>query len=204
MIHDEIEAKSFQIILQELGAHTFSEQELAIVLRIIHASADFDFAKTIRFSSHAIMTGIQAIKQGCHIITDVHMVEAGISRSKVKPFNCDVICAIDSENVQELAQEKNITRAAASIMLLKEKLPRSIIAIGNAPTALLEVLRIYREENIKPLLVIGMPVGFVQASEAKDLLNHSDLEFITNIGRKGGSPIAAACVNALLQLAKTV
>jgi len=204
MVGDEIEARSFQIILQELGEHNFSDQELSIVLRIIHASADFDFAKTIRFSSQAITAGIQAISQGCHIITDVQMVKAGISHSKIIPFKCDVICAIDSEEVQKLAQQNGITRAAASIQILKDKLPKSIVAVGNAPTALLEVLRIYQEENIKPLLVIGMPVGFVQASEVKDLLNRSSLAYITSLGRKGGSPIAAACVNALLQMAKTV
>jgi len=202
MIGEEIETESFRIIQLELGSHNFREDELAVILRIIHASADFDYARILRFSPQAIDAGVNALKNGCNLITDVRMVEVGVSRKKLQGFHSSLYCIIDEEATQELAQSEGITRSTAAMRLLKEKLAGAVVAIGNAPTALFELLRIVQNEHIQPSLVIGLPVGFVNAIESKEALIKSDLEYITSVGRKGGSSIAVACVNALLRLAE--
>ena len=192
----EIEKNSFQIITDELGKTNFTEKELRVVIRIIHATADFELAELIRFSPTAIEDGIEAIQAGKPIVTDVNMVKAGISR-RFFPRADVVRCAIDDAEILRVAKETGVTRAAASIRALSDSIDGGIVAIGNAPTALMEILAMAREGMIRPALVVGVPVGFINAAESKAALAESDLTFITIMGRKGGSTIAAAMVNAL-------
>ena len=201
-----IEKNSFEIIRSELPEHStlsFSEQELAVVVRVIHATGDFEYASNIRFSPDAIERGCAILKQGGSVITDVRMVQAGLSTRFLENKASRAKCLIDDAATLQYANENNLTRAAAAIRLQKELLPNAIIAIGNAPTALLEVLRLSEEEGIRAGLVVGIPVGFVNAAESKDALAQSSLPFITSLGRKGGSAVAAAIVNALGALRET-
>jgi precorrin-8X/cobalt-precorrin-8 methylmutase len=197
---EEIETESFRIILQELGEHHFSAQELPIVQRVIHATADFEYAQLLTFSPSAISNGVNALRSGCRILTDVQMTAVGISQPYLQRFSSLVRCAVAEPETAALAQQAGITRSAAAIRRLAGDLPNAIVALGNAPTALFEVLRL-AQEGYRPALVVGVPVGFVNAAESKAALSESDLPFITVRGRKGGSTVAAAIINALLRLA---
>lgn len=198
---EEIEAESFRIILEEMGPHPFSPLELPIVQRVIHATADFEYAQLLAFSPTAIADGIQALRTGCRVLTDVQMTAAGISQAHLQQFSGSVRCAIQDAETASLAQEQGITRSAAAIRRMAADLPGAVVAIGNAPTALFELLRLAQSEGLRPALVVGIPVGFVKAAESKAALQQSGLVSITVRGRKGGSTIAAAIVNALLRLA---
>jgi len=198
---DEIEPESFRIILEELGAHSFSAQELPIVQRVIHASADFEYARLLAFSPSAIADGIQALRSGCRVLTDVQMTAAGISQAHLQRFSGSVRCAIQEPETTALAQSQGITRSSAAMRRMSAHFSGAVVVIGNAPTALFELLRLVENEGLKPALVIGVPVGFVNAAESKAALQNSDIPYITVRGRKGGSTIAAAIVNALLRLA---
>jgi precorrin-8X/cobalt-precorrin-8 methylmutase len=203
----EIEHNSFSIIRSEMGDHTFTEQELAVVVRVIHATADFEFGDILRFHpdvgpSHAICAGIDALRGGCTVVTDVRMVQVGISERLLTPFGGGIVCDIGHPEVQALARERGLTRAAVAMRRNKQQMNSGIVAIGNAPTALLEVIRLVRAEGIRPALIVGVPVGFVNAVESKaELLKLRAVPCITTVGRKGGSPVAVAIVNALLRLA---
>jgi precorrin-8X/cobalt-precorrin-8 methylmutase len=192
-----IEKESFRIIETELRDTRFTSRELPVVRRVIHTTADFDFRELLRFTPNAINAGIGAIKRGCGIITDVRMVETGIMMYRLKPFNASVHCFSSDADVIKRAALENLTRTAASMRKAAQYLEGSIVAIGNAPTALMELLRILKANNIRPALVVGVPVGFVGAAESKDALMASGLEYISTSGRKGGSTVAAAIVNAL-------
>lgn len=192
-----IENESFSIIRKELGPNHFTEPELRVVIRMIHATGDFEYAENVRFSDHAISDGVAALRAECKMFTDVTMVQAGISSRFLTGKDARVHCLIANERIGAEAETQGITRAAAAMRDQKDALNGAIIAIGNAPTALLEVLRLTREENIRPALIIGIPVGFVNAAESKEMLSESNLSYITSLGRKGGSPVAAAVVNAL-------
>ncbi len=197
----KIETESFRIIRSEMQNHFFSEEEAAVVVRVIHATGDFEYAENIRFSRDAIDAGRNAIRNGYPIITDVNMVKAGLNRKNPGGKNCGTVhCWIDTDETRAAAVEMGTTRAAAAFRLNKTFITDSIVAIGNAPTALLEVLRLAAEEGLRPALVIGVPVGFVNAAESKEFLYTSDLNFITSLGRKGGSPVAAAIFNAIKAL----
>ena len=196
-----IENESFGMIRQEMGPHSFSEGEEPVVVRVIHATADFEFAQTLWFHPAAIRASIEALKAGCSIITDVRMVEVGISKRLLTPLGGQVLCAIADEAVRARAEREDTTRAVAAMRELAPHMENAIIAIGNAPTALLEVMRLAREEGVRPATIIGVPVGFVSAVESKDELSTLDLPHITALGRKGGSTVAVAIVNALLRLA---
>lgn len=198
---DQIEAESFRIILQELGAHSFSPQELPIVQRVIHATADFEYAQLLAFSPTAIQDGIRALRSGCRVLTDVQMTAVGVSPVYLERFSCSVRCAIREPETLALAHEQGVTRSTAAIRRMAEELPGALLALGNAPTALFEALRLWQEEGLRPALVVGVPVGFVNAAESKAALEESGLPYITVRGRKGGSTVAAAIVNALLRLA---
>lgn len=198
---EEIESESFRIILQELGAHSFSAQELPIVQRVIHATADFEYARLLAFSPTAIRDGIRALRSGCRVLTDVQMTAVGISPVYLERFACTVRCAIRDPETLALAHEQGITRSTAAMRRMAEDLPGALLALGNAPTALFEALRLWQEEGLRPALVVGVPVGFVNAAESKSALQESGLPYITVCGRKGGSTVAAAIVNALLRLA---
>ncbi len=196
-----IERESFEIIRAELGAHAFTEAQLNVVVRVIHASADFDFVQIMRFSPGAVEAGIEALRRGCTVVTDVRMTEAGISRHMLAKLGGRKLCAIDAAAVEAAAETAGTTRSTMAIRQHAADINGGIVAIGNAPTALLEVIRLVREENLRPALVVGMPVGFVSAVESKDELLTLNVPYITAVGRKGGSPIAAATLNALLRMA---
>ncbi|MEF2967355.1 precorrin-8X methylmutase [Paenibacillus sp. M1] len=197
----EIEALSFELIAQELGEHDFTELQYPVVRRIIHASADFELGRSLVFHPRAVEAGIAAILEGRPIIADVRMVEAGISKARIHRFGGEARVHITDEDVIAEAKERGTTRAIVAMRKACAEAPGGIYAIGNAPTALLELIRLVKEGAARPGLVIGMPVGFVSAAESKDELRKLDIPYITNIGRKGGSTVVVAAVNALSLLA---
>jgi len=201
MLPHEIESESFRIIRSELGPHPFSEDALTIAVRVIHATADFDFRDTLRFSPGAVEAGIAALRDGCSVVTDVRMVQVGISVVCLADFGGKVICDIRNPEVIDDAKVLGVTRATLAMRRNAPLIDQGIVAIGNAPTALFEVIRLVREEGVRPALIVGVPVGFVNAVESKDALLALDVPYITAIGRKGGSTVAAATINALLRLA---
>jgi precorrin-8X/cobalt-precorrin-8 methylmutase len=194
-----IEKESFDIISTELDESAFSHAELPIIKRVIHATADYDFAKILSFSPGAIEAGIRALRAGADIITDVRMIEAGISAGRLAFLGPGrVRCFSSDADVAAMAERENITKTAASMRKAAEFLGGAVAVIGNAPTALNELLSLAAENKTAPALIIGVPVGFVGAVEAKDALMKSGREHISTIGRKGGSTVAVAIVNALL------
>jgi len=197
-----IEDESMQIIENEIGSHPYNEQQWPIVRRIIHSTADFDFARDnkIIFHKTAVQSGLDALKNGCSIIVDVNGIIGLMNKQNPKDFGNNVICNISEPSLIEAAKKENKTRAQMSMRIAKEDMNGGIVVIGNAPTALLEVMEMIKEGITKPALVIGIPVGFVSAVESKDELAKMDTPFITNQGRKGGSPCASAIVNALYKL----
>ena len=198
---EAIEAESFRIIAEELGEHSFSPDEFAVVQRAIHSTADFEFAKTMRFAPGAIRSGIEAIRAGRSIVADVQMIQAGINKTGLKKFGGEVYCFISDDDVVAAAKAAGLTRAIMSMRKAARQLPGAIYAIGNAPTALLELLKL--AETAQPSLVVGVPVGFVSAAESKEDLYQSTLPYITALGRKGGTPVAVSIINALIRLAAT-
>ncbi len=198
-----IETDSFAIIDSEVGAHDFPDAEWQIVRRVIHSTADFEFKELMAFHPDAVNSGIRALKRGCPLVLDVQMIAAGLNQERMHYFGCQTYCSISDPDVIARAKELNSTRAIESMRKLHTlgKLEGSIIAIGNAPTALLEVLRLIDEEDVRPALIIGVPVGFVSAAESKDLLTQSQVPWLAARGRKGGSTIAVAILHALFALA---
>ncbi len=197
----EIESRSFKIIDKEAGEHGLQREKWAVVRRLIHTTADFDFIEQTRFHPHGVAAGITAIKQGAPIVTDTRMAQVGITKRHLDPFGSEVHCFIDDLEVIASAKAENTTRAAAAISKAADLLHGGVAVIGNAPTALIELVRLHEQEKLQPALVVGMPVGFVNAVEAKELLVASGLIYISVAGRKGGSAVAAATVNALANLA---
>ena len=191
-----------EIIELEVGSHPYNDVEWPIVRRIIHATADFDFAgeNKMVFHKDAITSGINALKNGCSIIADVNGVIGGLNKQNPKDFGNNLICNISDPDLAERAKQENKTRAQMSMRIAASEMNGGILVIGNAPTALLEVIKMIREVVTKPALVIGIPVGFVSAEESKEELQTVDVPFITNTGRKGGSSCAASIVNALFKL----
>lgn len=198
----EIESKSFEIITEELGEHPYTPEQYPVVQRVIHASADFELGRSLVFHPEAIQAGIAAIRSGKTIVADVQMVQVGISKARIQRFGGDVRVYISDPDVAEEAKRLNTTRAIVSMRKAIREADGGIFAIGNAPTALLEIIRMVKEGEARPGLIIGMPVGFVSAAESKDELLKLDVPFITNIGRKGGSTIVVAAVNALSIMAE--
>ncbi len=200
----EIEIESFRIIDEEMGEHSFSSDEWQVVRRVIHTTGDFDYAQRIRFTSDAITSGVKAIREGACIYADTRMVRVGLAPWRLQWHCNNVICPSENPENQEAAEASGVTRTSAAFRGCSGQLAGSIIAIGNAPTALHETVRMIEEEGIRPALVIGVPVGFVQAEESKSLLWQAEEQpCITVLGRKGGSSVAVAIVHALLELAKT-
>ena len=197
-----IEDESMEIIEHEVGSHPYNDMEWPIVRRVIHATADFDFAgkNKIIFHKDAITSGISALKNGCSIIIDVNGVIGGLNKQNPKDFGNNIICNISDSGLAERAKQENKTRAQMSMRVAALEMDGGIVVIGNAPTALLEVIKMIREGITKPALVIGIPVGFVSAAESKEELQTINVPFITNTGRKGGSSCAASIVNALFKL----
>ena len=196
----DIEAESFRIITAELGETGLGFREFQVIRRIIHATGDFAFAENIRFHPQAIDAGLSAIRAGKNILVDVNMAVAGVSSRLLASFGGKVICRMNEPETAALAKERGSTRAEASMLrALTDQV--GIVAVGNAPTALLAVMDLIEAGKWQPDLVIGVPVGFVNAAESKELLAEQEYPFITALGRKGGTPVAVAAVNALLKLA---
>ena len=197
-----IEDQSMEIIEREIGSHQYDELEWPIVRRVIHATADFDFAKDnkIIFHKDAIKRGIDALRKGCNLIVDVNGVIGGLNKQNLNEFGNNTICNISNPIIAEEAKKYNKTRAQTSMRMAASEMNGGIVVIGNAPTALLEVIQMIQEGVTTPALIIGIPVGFVSSPESKEALQALDVPFITNKGRKGGSPCASAIVNALFKL----
>ena len=197
-----IERESMRIIKEYLK-YPWTDQELKIVERCIHTSGDPTLEPYIRIHPQAIAAGLRALHQGADVVTDVEMVKAGIAKKQLTALSGKVQCFLDDPRVPEKAKEWGITRTMAALRLHKERLKGAIVAIGNAPTALLDVLECSKDPETRPALVVGIPVGFVGAKESKELLRkeYQELPSITIEGQRGGSPLAAACVNALIYLA---
>ena len=197
----EIEDRSMEIIAPHLAGLALTDEERKIYSRIIHASGDVNYAPIIRIHPEAIAATKAALLRGGNIFTDVEMVRRGISIRTFTKFGGEIFCKVSDVDVREFAKREGITRSMAAMRIFGKRLNGEIVAIGNAPTALFEVLRLVREENIKPAVIIGVPVGFVGAAEAKaQLAAQDDIPFITVMGSKGGSSIAVAAVNAILYL----
>jgi len=201
MTPNEIEAQSFTIIDTEAGPHAFSSDEWQIVRRMIHTSADFDYMKSVRFHPNAISKGIQAIQEGKAIITDTTMARSGINAAGLARFGCRLTCLIQDSRVSQSALNAGNTRSAAAVDAALDEMQGGIYVVGNAPTALLRLIALIQAGQACPALVIGLPVGFVNAAESKADLMAMDYPSISNIGRKGGSTVAASVVNALVKLA---
>ena len=196
-----IEKESFRIIGTELDESVFPASELPVIKRVIHTTADFEFKDILKFTPGAVEAGVRAIREGRNIITDVRMVEAGIMKYRLDPFGAKTCCFSSDRSVAETAAAQGTTKTAASMRKAAECMEGGIVAIGNAPTALFELLRIIAAGGPKPALIVGVPVGFVGAAESKEALEKSSLTSIFTKGRKGGSTVAVAIVNALAILA---
>lgn len=195
----EIEARSMEIIAPYLAGLQLDEKTTKVYSRIIHAAGDVEYAPLIRISDNAIDRAIVALKGGCDIYTDVEMVRTGINKRKLTSFGGRVHCLIADPDIASAAKAEGITRSMAAIRSFGQKLNGNIVAIGNAPTALFEVLRLVKEEGVKPSCIVGIPVGFVGAADSKKELAENDIvPYITVAGTKGGSPIAAAAINAIM------
>jgi len=198
----DIEKKSFEIIDSEIGQHGYSEMQWAIVRRVIHATADFDFAGSgrILFHEKALDSVFGAICNKCTIVTDVDMVLAAINKKSLADLGLKTACYISDGKIAEEARRLGRTRSETAMRHAAKEMDGGVVAIGNAPTALYEVINMVKEGVTRPALVVGIPVGFVSAPESKEELAKADVPFITNIGRKGGSPAASSIMNAILLL----
>ncbi len=201
MAPEEIEKKSMEIIERELNGLTYSFEQKQIIKRVIHTTCDVEFGKSIIFHPQAIAAGLEAIKSGKRIITDVHMVEAGIRAYDLTDFGNEILCFFDKDKNEP--NKNNLPRAVLAMRKAQRYMNESIIVIGNAPTALFEVVDMIKEGGVRPVLVIGIPVGFVGAAKSKEELSQLEVPYITNKGRKGGSTIACAIINALIKLANS-
>lgn len=199
---EAIEEQSMEIVERLLPPTIrMTDEERLVVKRVIHGSGDPLVASLMKFSPSAIPSGLSAIAKGSPIFTDVQMVAAGINRHLAEACGCSVFCALDETKGLKQAKEQNITRAAAGMRYLGTRLNGAIVAIGNAPTALLALLELLDNDGIKPALIVGMPVGFVQARESKEELIKREVPYVTIVGTRGGSAMTVATINALLKIA---
>ena len=197
----EIENRSMEIIAPYLKELNLTDSEAKVYSRMIHAAGDVEYAPIIKIHPKAIEAAQVAIKNGCNIYTDVEMVRTGINKRTLSKFGGEVFCKVAEEEVKKLAESEGITRSMAAMRSFGKALNGSIVAIGNAPTALFEVLRLVREEDINPAVIVGIPVGFVGAADSKKALaEQSQIPFITVEGTKGGSPIAVAAINSIIYM----
>lgn len=197
----EIENKSMDIIAPYLAGLNLNEAETKVYSRMIHASGDVSYAEVIRMSPDAIEATKAALLRGANIYTDVEMVRTGIHKASFNRYGGKIECMISDPEIAEKAKREGTTRAMAAMRHFGKELDGAIVAIGNAPTALFEVLRMAREENIRPAAIIGIPVGFVGAADSKaELAEFGEIPYVTVEGTKGGSPIAASVINAVLYL----
>lgn len=200
-----IEHDSFAIVDNEVGGHDYAEAQWQVVRRMIHATADFEFNGLTNFHPDAVDTGIQAILKGAVIVADVEMICVGLSKPRLNHFGVSTHHFIADDDVIAQAKAENTTRAVQAMRKAQQQslLDGAIVAVGNAPTALLEVVRMIKEEGVKPALIVGMPVGFVSAAESKEVLSEiNDIPWIVINGRKGGSTLVVAAIHALLAVAE--
>lgn len=206
VLPSEIEAESFRIIESEFFEQTgkrvsdYAAAEFKVLQRVIHATGDFALADTLVFQHDPVPAAISAIRSGGNILTDVNMVASGISKPSLQRFGGEVFCGVSDPAVAEHAKKNGVTRSDAAVQLYHQR-EIAVLAIGNAPTALIAALKLIDEGYFRPGVVVGVPVGFVNAAESKELLKERNIPAITVTGRRGGSPIAAAITNALLKLA---
>lgn len=197
----EIENRSMEIIAPHIEGLNLDEAQTKVYSRMIHASGDVEYAPVIKIHPDAIKATQEALKKGANIYTDVEMVRTGIHKASFNRYGGKIECRVSDPEIAKLAKEKGITRSMAAMRSFGKDLDGAIIAIGNAPTALFEVLRMVDEEGIKPAVIIGIPVGFVGAADSKELLaKNTKIPYITVEGTKGGSPIAASAINAIMYL----
>lgn len=195
----EIEKRSFEIITQMLGERPLDPENELVIKRAIHTTADFDYADNLVFSPHAVRLGIEALRGGCDIVTDTQMARSGINKTILSSLGGTVHCFMSDADVAEKAKAQGVTRATVSMQKAADLQKRCIFAIGNAPTALVALEELMEAGRIHPHLIIGVPVGFVNVVESKELIiAHHRVPYIIARGRKGGSNVAAAICNAML------
>jgi precorrin-8X/cobalt-precorrin-8 methylmutase len=196
----EIEKESFRIITAELGDRPLDPEQAPIVKRVIHTTADFDYADNLTFSENAAKIGVEAIKNGADIVTDTKMAAAGINKNRLSAFGGSVHCFISDPDVVEAAKARGCTRSTVCMEKGAEiaKTKPVIFVVGNAPTALVELHKLINEKGLKPALIVGVPVGFVNVVESKELIMTDDVPYIVAKGRKGGSNIGATIINAMM------
>lgn len=194
----DIEKQSFSIITQLLGDTRLDPEQDAVIKRVIHTTADFDYVQNLAFSEHAVEKGIAALKQGCDIVTDTQMAKAGINKTILGKLGGQVHCFMSDPDVAQEAKDRGITRAIVSMERAASLSKPCIYAIGNAPTALVSLKELILAGKLHPALIIGVPVGFVNVVESKEQILSLDVPYIVARGRKGGSNVAAAICNAML------
>ena len=194
----DIEKRSFEIITQLLGDRTLAPENEPVIKRAIHTTADFDYADNLVFSDGAVKKGIAALTQGCDIVTDTQMAKSGINKTILGKLGGTVHCFMSDADVAEEAKQRGVTRAMVSMERAAQLSKPCIFAIGNAPTALIAIDKLVKEGKLNPALIVGVPVGFVNVVESKELIIASDIPHIVARGRKGGSNVAAAICNAML------
>ena len=202
VLPQDIEGRSFEIIKEELRERDIplDEKQLPVTMRVIHTTADFEYAGTLKFSENALDRAGELLRQGAHIVTDTNMALSGINKKALSGFGGEAHCFMAEEEIALEAVERGLTRAYVSMERASRLGFKTIFAIGNAPTALVALYDLYKSKVFRPELVIGVPVGFVNVEAAKELILGSDLDYIVNKGRKGGSNVAAAIVNALMYM----
>ncbi len=204
LLPGEIERRSFEIITEELGERTFPKEQEDIIKRVIHTTADFEYADTMTFSKDAVSSALSALKDRGRtmIVMDTNMTRSGIHRASLEKLGIEAVCYMADPDVAREAKEQGMTRAAVSMnkaaRTAEETGKRVIFSVGNAPTALIAIEELIREGRVHPALVIGVPVGFVNVVQAKERIMTADVPYIVAKGRKGGSTVAAAILNALL------
>lgn len=197
---EDIEKRSFEILSQILGDREFPSLHEPVVKRVIHTTADFDYADILKISSEAVEQGIEAIRAGCNIVTDTRMAASGINKKSLARYGGQVVCLMDDGEVASEAKVRQVTRASVCMERASKDKNNKVFAIGNAPTALIRLYELVREGLVTPALVIGVPVGFVNVVESKELFKKAGVPYILTEGRKGGSNVAAAIVNAILYM----
>ena len=196
----DIEKRSFEIITEELGDKKLDERLAPIIKRVIHTTADFEYADSLAFSEGVLDKAIEAIKAGACIVTDTQMAKSGINKKVLAQYGGEVYCFMSDEDVAKMAKENRTTRAQASMDKAAAMNKDLIFAIGNAPTALVRLYELINEGKINPKLIIGAPVGFVNVVQSKELIMETDVPYIVPRGRKGGSNVAASICNAILYI----
>ena len=195
----DIEKRSFEMISRELGERRLKAENETVIKRVIHTTADFDYVDTLAFSPHVVNNTVEILRQGgVTLVTDTRMAFSGISKPALAKLGGQIHCFMSDEDVARMAKQQGTTRAVASMDKACMLSGNLIFAIGNAPTALIRLYELIGENRIKPRLIIGVPVGFVNVVEAKELIMQTEIPYIVARGRKGGSNVAAAIVNALL------